>query len=183
MPSGCRRVWHAGTGRCQASLTDKANPALASVRFTPNGKLLLTCESTCWAVSQPPEYVAAAPAVSTAPAAAAGCAPPPLRASAWSDARPAPLCPLPAAAPGCAATLDSRLLLWDPTSRKVKKTYGGHLNQHSCLQPTLVAHSPNTKRYYVACGSEDHHVYLWHLQTKEVCVCMVLVCLFVLFCF
>jgi COMPASS component SWD3 len=142
-------VWHAGTGRCQASLTDKANPALASVRFTPNGKLLLTCESTCWAVSQPPEYVAAAPAVSTAPAAA-----------------------------GCAATLDSRLLLWDPTSRKVKKTYGGHLNQHSCLQPTLVAHSPNTKRYYVACGSEDHHVYLWHLQTKEVCVCMVLVCLF-----
>lgn len=41
-PSGHRRVWHTGTGRCQASLTDPAHTALGSVRFTPNGQFLLT---------------------------------------------------------------------------------------------------------------------------------------------
>ncbi|EFN58035.1 hypothetical protein CHLNCDRAFT_20737, partial [Chlorella variabilis] len=105
---GLTRVWHTGTGRCQASLTDTANPALSCVRFTPNGKYLLT------------------------------------------------------------ATLDSRLLLWDPHVRKVKKTYVGHLSQHSCCQAVFVTHSPDPRHKYVACGSEDHHVYVWDLQTRKV---------------
>jgi WD40 repeat protein len=36
------------------------------------------------------------------------------------------------------------------------------------LQATFVAHSLNQQQRYVACGSEDHHVYFWDLQTKQV---------------
>jgi WD40 repeat protein len=67
-----------------------------------------------------------------------------------------------------AGTLDSRLLLWDPISRKVKKTYRGHLNRHSCCQAAFVTHFADPARKYVICGSEDYHVYLWDLQSRQV---------------
>ena len=121
---------------------------------------------------------------------------------------PAPASPIPSPhlpRPCAAVTMDSRLLLWDPASRKIKKTYTGHLNRSSCLQvgagpavgagagrveggvclalprappwppniPPVQAcwvvhdclHDPPTK--FVACGSEDHHVYLWDLNTRK----------------
>lgn len=66
------------------------------------------------------------------------------------------------------ATLDSRLLLWYPQERKVKRTYRGHVNNHYACQACFVVHSPDPKQRFVACGSEDHHVYLWGLSSREV---------------
>lgn len=36
------------------------------------------------------------------------------------------------------------------------------------LQACFVVHSPRAGERFVACGSEDHHVYVWDLQRREV---------------
>lgn len=162
LPAACRRVWHTGTGRCQASLTDTANPALSCVRFTPNGKYLLTGESLLLGGSREAVWGGWQGGQQARAGRQALGKRSVVVATAASVLTPYPLL-------ACrAATLDSRLLLWDPHVRKVKKTYVGHLSQHSCCQAVFVTHSPDPRHKYVACGSEDHHVYVWDLQTRKV---------------
>ena len=64
-------------------------------------------------------------------------------------------------------TLASRLLLWECASRRVKKTYRGHISTTRTLQPAFLTNEPSVKKY-VVCGSQDYHVFAWDLNSKEV---------------
>lgn len=59
------------------------------------------------------------------------------------------------------------LCLWDYNAKKVKKTYSGHTNLRFSLQAAFVVNDPDHKKYVVS-GSEDHHVYIWDLNTRTV---------------
>ena len=124
--AACRRVWHTGTGRCQSSLTDKANPALGAVRFTPNGSYVLT--GGWWGNSGQQGHILAAPSRCALPP--AWCCHCSLIGQLYVPLNASFLLSVSLSI----ATLDSRLLLWDPKDRKVKKTYVGHRNEHSCCQ-------------------------------------------------
>ena len=49
----------------------------------------------------------------------------------------------------------------------MKKTYEGHRNTRHCLQAAFLVNEPSDEKYIV-CGSEDHHVFLWRLNTKSI---------------
>lgn len=62
--------------------------------------------------------------------------------------------------------------LWDYKEVKRKKVYKGHLNKYFWLKATFLLNDPapqpeNLKGGYVLCGSEDHHVYVWHLNKPD----------------
>ena len=75
-------------------------------------------------------------------------------------------------------SLDGKLRLWDFDSKHepgtnmkpcpaVKKTYTGHKNDKFALQASFLVNEPSDKKY-VVCGSEDHHIYFWDLNSKEI---------------
>lgn len=75
-------------------------------------------------------------------------------------------------------SLGGKLRLWDfdhkhepgtnvkpcPT---VKKTYEGHKNDKFALQASFLVNEPSDRKY-VVCGSEDHSVYFWDLNSRKV---------------
>jgi WD40 repeat protein len=76
-------------------------------------------------------------------------------------------------------TLDSTLRLWDITRGKSVKVYKGHENRKFCLFAAFATFGGETSgggggggervaETYVLCGSEDHGIYVWDLQTKQV---------------
>ncbi|KAF5191679.1 Wd repeat-containing protein, partial [Thalictrum thalictroides] len=54
--------------------------------------------------------------------------------------------------------------LWNFSTGKFLKTYTGHVNSKYCISSAFSV----TNGKYIVSGSEDHLVYLWDLQTKEV---------------
>ena len=51
----------------------------------------------------------------------------------------------------------------------VKKTYLGHVNKRYALQASFVVNEPSgNNNKYVVCGSEEHHVYLWDLNQRNI---------------
>lgn len=61
------------------------------------------------------------------------------------------------------ATLDDNLKLWNYSTGKFLKIYTGHVNKTYCIQPTFSV----TNGKYIVSGSEDHCVYIWDLQGKN----------------
>ncbi|KAL0459523.1 UNVERIFIED_CONTAM: COMPASS-like H3K4 histone methylase component WDR5B [Sesamum latifolium] len=61
------------------------------------------------------------------------------------------------------ATLDDTLKLWNYSAGKSLKIYSGHVNRVYCITPTFSV----TGEKYIVSGSEDHCVYLWDLQGKN----------------
>lgn len=53
--------------------------------------------------------------------------------------------------------------LWNLSTGKFLKVYTGHMNKVYCIMSTFSV----TGEKYVVSGSEDHCVYLWHLQGKN----------------
>ena len=78
------------------------------------------------------------------------------------------------------ASLDSTVRLWDIPNTKIVKTYTGHRNTKFAIQAGMTqphwhrssqsnATAPNpSSNLFIVCGSEDHKVYLWDLQSKNV---------------
>ncbi|KAF6142125.1 hypothetical protein GIB67_037043 [Kingdonia uniflora] len=54
--------------------------------------------------------------------------------------------------------------LWNFSSGKFMKTYSGHANSKFCLSSAFSI----TNGMYIVSGSEDNHIYLWDLQSKEI---------------
>lgn len=47
----------------------------------------------------------------------------------------------------------------------------GHVNEHFCLFAAFI--TADIKGKWVVCGSEDHSIFLWDLNKKEVsCLCI-----------
>ncbi|PWY96994.1 WD40 repeat-like protein [Testicularia cyperi] len=72
------------------------------------------------------------------------------------------------------SSLDSTIRLWDIYNTKIVKTYLGHTNTKFAINAALVLANPGAdnvdanSQLLVASGSEDHKVYFWNLQTKEI---------------
>lgn len=64
-----------------------------------------------------------------------------------------------------ASTQDSTIRLWNYHSSRCVKTYTGHTNRTYCIPACFIT---NTKGKYIVSGSEDHKLYLWDLQSREV---------------
>ena len=80
------------------------------------------------------------------------------------------------------STLKSSILLFDPNVDKnneekednenpkrlpiLKKTYEGHLNTKYGLRSTFMTKTSDNSKFVVS-GSEDHHGYVWSLNTRE----------------
>lgn len=43
---GLCRIWNADTGHCLKTVLDDNNPPVSFVKFSPNGRYILTCESS-----------------------------------------------------------------------------------------------------------------------------------------
>ncbi|EPQ28098.1 uncharacterized protein PFL1_04425 [Pseudozyma flocculosa PF-1] len=86
-----------------------------------------------------------------------------------------------------AASLDSTVRLWDIPNSKIVKTYNGHRNlkyatkaaftrptrkssgdgaQQTTQNADAAGQAAAIPQIHIVCGSEDHKVYLWDLQTK-----------------
>lgn len=61
-------------------------------------------------------------------------------------------------------TQDSTIRLWDYLNSRCVKTYAGHINRTYCLFSCFT----KAGRKCVVGGSEDHKIYLWDLQTREI---------------
>jgi len=67
------------------------------------------------------------------------------------------------------ATLDNKLTLWDFVSGKQKKLFEGHANTKYCLTAAVdQGASMHPRKPYVLCGSEDHSIFMWDVNSKEV---------------
>jgi COMPASS component SWD3 len=64
------------------------------------------------------------------------------------------------------STLDSTVRLWDYRTSKCAKTYKGHKNDSWPIGACFL--TSNSGRNWVVSGSEDHKIYLWDLQTRNV---------------
>jgi len=64
------------------------------------------------------------------------------------------------------STLDSTVRLWDYHHSKCVKTYKGHKNDLYALGACFSYTSKN--RVWIVSGSEDHKIYLWDLQSREI---------------
>lgn len=78
-----------------------------------------------------------------------------------------------------AGTLDDSLRIYDVKTAKTIKTYAGIDNDHEktfinrrfCIAPTHVVNHPDSnhgRNSFVATGSENGKIFLWHLQTKRI---------------
>ena len=47
----------------------------------------------------------------------------------------------------------------------LKKTYTEHLNQRYAVQSTFMVKTSDNSKYVIS-GSEDHHIYIWDLNTR-----------------
>lgn len=76
-------------------------------------------------------------------------------------------------------TLKSSVLLFDPCASAedeekpdlskrpiLKKTYEGHLNKKIALGSVFMTKTSDGSKFVIS-GSEDHHVYIWSLNTRE----------------
>ncbi|XP_051141887.1 COMPASS-like H3K4 histone methylase component WDR5B [Andrographis paniculata] len=61
------------------------------------------------------------------------------------------------------STLDDNLRLWNYSTGKFIKFYTGHVNKVYCIMSAFSV----TGEKYIVSGSEDHCVYLWDLQGKN----------------
>ncbi|KAK9846338.1 hypothetical protein WJX81_001869 [Elliptochloris bilobata] len=64
------------------------------------------------------------------------------------------------------ATLDDTLKLWDYEKVKAVKVYRGHKNRMHCLFGAFCV--TDTKGKWIVAGSEDHSIFIWGLNTKQV---------------
>jgi COMPASS component SWD3 len=64
------------------------------------------------------------------------------------------------------ATLDGTIRLWDSLKRTVQREFKSHVNERYCL--FHVVGMRNDETTMVICGSEDHDVYVWDLQSEKV---------------
>ena len=103
---GLARVWDLTTGACLRTIYVEKTPPVSAVRFTPNGKFVLS------------------------------------------------------------SYLDGRVRLWDyQASGLCVKEYSGHVNaRFCCASGFLVTHA----RKYLVSGSEDGHVVVWDIQSRDV---------------
>jgi len=69
-------------------------------------------------------------------------------------------------------TLDGRIKLWNYETGQCVRTYEGHTNEKYCCfssfaQSATLSRSGTPQYQYIVSGSEDHGVYLWELNTRE----------------
>eukprot|EP00959_Pyramimonas_sp_CCMP1952_P448965 9401005-Pyramimonas_sp.AAC.1 len=70
-------------------------------------------------------------------------------------------------------TLDSQIKLWNYESRQCVKTFKGHKNDKFCcfsnfMQSASLGANGIPQHQYIVSGSEDHGVYLWDLNSREI---------------
>ncbi|KAI9920872.1 hypothetical protein PsorP6_001751 [Peronosclerospora sorghi] len=66
------------------------------------------------------------------------------------------------------STLDGSVRLWDYMRDICVRSYRGHVNKKFGMQCAFFK-DPSTKQPLVACGSEDTRIFLWNIDTREVC--------------
>ncbi|GMF21532.1 unnamed protein product [Phytophthora fragariaefolia] len=66
------------------------------------------------------------------------------------------------------STLDGTVRLWDYMCDICVRSYSGHVNRKFSMQCAFLEQQWN-KQSVVACGSEDNRIFMWDVETQEVC--------------